>query len=156
MPSDYRETVIRWHGRETTVRTELTSTVKKMETAHTRAVKEAAIALKAEVNRDVYDMPADKAAELAKRYTIPAGNKYVDARKGYPRVKYNLTPEQVAERVGAENGASEYGWRYVAYEDKTACEGAPCSFVSPCVACEQWRRKVTDPAAYDMRWPAKQ
>lgn len=88
MPRDYRETVIRCHGREKTVRTELSTTVEKMEREHTRAVKEAAIALKTDVLRTVFNFPPDKAEELAKLDTKEEKTNYVDARRGYPKIRY--------------------------------------------------------------------
>lgn len=112
MPRDYRETVIRCHGREKTVRTELSTTVEKMERAHTRAVKEAAIALKTDVLRTVFNFPLDKAEELAKLDTREEKTNYVDARKGYPKVRYTdkipaglveVTPGEWATPEAAES-----------------------------------------------------
>ena len=103
MSRDYRETIIRWRGRETTVRTELSTTVEKMEREHTRAVKEAAIAIKTDALRTVFNFPLDKAEELAKLDTREERTNYVDARKGDPKIRYtNKIPAGLVEVAPGE------------------------------------------------------
>ncbi|WP_326742628.1 hypothetical protein [Streptomyces sp. NBC_01768] len=80
---DFRETKIRVDGVEQTIRTERTSTVKRLETDHTKAVKAALVARRTEVLSIVFD--PDKAAKMAKAATVFPACNWVDARKGFPK-----------------------------------------------------------------------
>ncbi|MEV7855158.1 hypothetical protein [Streptomyces sp. NPDC088183] len=81
--NDFRETTIRVEGIEQTIRTERTSTVKRLEADHTKAVKAALVARRTEVLSNIFG--PDKAAKMAKAATtFPACN-WVDARKDFPK-----------------------------------------------------------------------
>ena len=116
----HRETVIKAFGVERTIRTEQTGTAKQLEAAHTAAVRAALTELRttqaAKIRKDtakrarkpggmnqvLYEgkwMSPVEAAEkearrLEKPLTVPKSN-WVDARKGWPKVRFNLTPEDI-------------------------------------------------------------
>ncbi|MFD5504638.1 hypothetical protein ACFWJS_33845 [Streptomyces sp. NPDC127061] len=79
----FRETTIRVDGIEQTIRTERTSTVKRLEADHTKAVKAALVARRTEVLSDIFG--PDEAARKAKAALFTPACNYVDARKGFPK-----------------------------------------------------------------------
>lgn len=113
--NDFRETTIRVDGVEQTIRTERTSTVKRLEADHTRAVKAALVARRTEVLSDIFD--PDKAAKMAKAATaFPACN-WVDARMGFPKAPTGKpVPDYLVEIAPGHYATAEAAESMGAYE----------------------------------------
>lgn len=119
--SDFRETMIRVHGVERVIRTERAGSVKRLESAHTKAVKEALVELSRTVTeqRDADELASLHAAKWPDKEGFPgsgqrsrdnavvqaetrhmtrkrrtfgvAPSSYVDARKGWPKVTFTAS-----------------------------------------------------------------
>ncbi|MFB7188449.1 hypothetical protein ACFCZT_24770, partial [Streptomyces sp. NPDC056230] len=113
--NDFRETTIRVEGVEQTIRTERTSTVKRLEADHTKAVKAALVARRTEVLSEMFG--PDKAAKMAKAATVFPACNYVDARKGFPKVATGkAVPDYLVEVEPGRYATAE------AAESMGACE----------------------------------
>lgn len=117
MSTDFRETTIRVHGVEQTIRTERTTTIKRLDTDHAKAVKAALIELRTAEYSKTFN--PELATAKAIRETRGAVSSYVDARKDLPKAPYNkpvpdymvqISPGHYATpEAAAGMGASEIG-----------------------------------------------
>ncbi|MEO3974422.1 hypothetical protein [Streptomyces sp. CAU 1734] len=120
MSDNYRETLIRVGGVENIIRTDLTSTVARMEKDHTAGVREALIAMRtAHLSKTFNDELAATKARAATR--MPEHTDHATAKKPHPKPRFTgevpdymikvgpdayMTPE-AAESLGVSRAADE-------------------------------------------------